>query len=185
MRRPVIDTDRLTLRAHGIEDFEDMCAMWADPEVVRFIGGKVFSREEVWARLLRYAGSWSLLGYGFWVIRDRASGAFVGEAGFHNLQRDLVPSFGDRPELGYALIPRAHRKGLAAEAAGGALAWADRTRPGGETVCMIDPENVASARVAARLGYLEFARSSYQGGPVILLSRRNGRPLRTPDARSR
>ena len=89
MRRPVIDTDRLTLRAHGIEDFEDMCAMWADPEVVRFIGGKVFSREEVWARLLRYAGSWSLLGYGFWVIRDRASGAFVGEAGFHNLRRDL------------------------------------------------------------------------------------------------
>ena len=174
MRPPVIDTDRLSLRAHGIEDFEDMCAMWADPEVVRFIGGKVFSREEVWARLLRHAGSWSLLGHGFWVIRDRASGAFVGEVGFHNLQRDLVPSFGDRPELGYALIPRARRKGLAAEAAGGALAWADRTRPGGETVCMIDPENVASARVAARLGYLEFARTSYQGRPEILLSRRGG-----------
>ena len=173
LQHTVIDTDRLTLRAHGIEDFEDMCAMWADPEVVRFIGGKVFSREEVWARLLRHAGSWSLLGHGFWVIRDRASGAFVGEVGFHNLHRALVPSFGDRPELGYALVRQAHGKGLAAEAAGGALAWADRTRPGGETVCMIHPENIASARVAARLGYLEFARGSYQGGTWILLSRRS------------
>ena len=42
MQCPPIDTDRLTLRAHRIEDFEDMCAMWTDPEVVRFIGGKVF-----------------------------------------------------------------------------------------------------------------------------------------------
>ena len=151
--------------------------MWAEPQVVRFIGGKVFSREEVWARLLRHAGSWSLLGHGFWVIRDRASGAFVGEVGFHNLQRDLVPSLGDRPELGYALIPRARRKGLAAEVAGGALAWADRARPGGETVCMIDPENVASARVAARLGYREFARTSYQGRPEILLSRQGGQAV--------
>ena len=57
MRPPVIATDRLTLRAHGTEDLKDMCAMWAEPQVVRFIGGKVFSREEIWARLLRYAGS--------------------------------------------------------------------------------------------------------------------------------
>ena len=174
MLRPVIDTERLTLRAPGIKDFEEMCAMWSDPQVVRFIGGKVRSREQVWARLLQYAGSWSLLGYGSWVIRDRASGVFVGEAGFRNLRRDLVPPFGDRPELGYALVPAAQGSGFATEAAGAALAWADRTWPGGETVCMIDPENAPSARVAARLGYREFARSSYKGGPVILLARRNG-----------
>ena len=55
MPLPALDTDRLTLRAHGIEDFEDMCRMWSDPRVVRFIGGKVRSREQVWARLLRHA----------------------------------------------------------------------------------------------------------------------------------
>jgi RimJ/RimL family protein N-acetyltransferase len=171
---PAIDTDRLTLRAHGIEDFDDMCAMWTDAGVVRFIGGKVFSREEVWGRLLRYAGTWSLFGYGFWAVRERASGCFVGEVGFHNLHRDLVLPFEDRPELGYALLPRAHGQGFATEGASAALDWADGAWPGGETVCMIDPENTPSARVAARLGYREFARSSYKGEPVRLLSRRRG-----------
>jgi len=174
MSRPVIDTGRLTLRTHGVDDFEDMCAMWSDPAVVRFIGGTVLSDEEVWGRLLRYAGEWALFGYGFWVARDRASGAFVGEVGFHNLHRDLVPPFGDRPELGYALVPWAHGQGLATEAARAVLGWADRTWPRRETVCMIHPENAASARVAARLGYREFARSSYKGDPEILLSRWSG-----------
>jgi RimJ/RimL family protein N-acetyltransferase len=174
MSRPRIDTDRLALRAQGVADFEDMCAMWADPAVVRFIGGKVRAPEEVWVRLLRNAGIWSLFGYGPWVIRDRSSGAFLGEVGFLNLHRDVMPPFGDRPELGYTLVSRAHGQGLATEAARAALAWADRTWPGGETVCMIDPENTSSARVAARLGYREFARSSYKGEAVILFSRRSG-----------
>jgi len=102
MLATAIDTDRLSLRLHRAEDFEDMCAMWSDPGVTRFIGGHVLSPEDVWARMLRYAGGWALVGYGFWAIRDRASGAFVGETGFLNLRRELAPSFGARPELGFA-----------------------------------------------------------------------------------
>ena len=79
-----------------------MYAMWSDPAVTRYIGGKTFSREEVWERLLRYAGTWTMFGYGFWVIREKVSGDFVGEVGFHSLHRNIVPPFGDRPELGFA-----------------------------------------------------------------------------------
>ena len=61
-----IETERLILHVHRLEDFENMYAMWSDPAVTRYIGGKTFSREDVWARLLRYAETWSLLGYGFW-----------------------------------------------------------------------------------------------------------------------
>jgi RimJ/RimL family protein N-acetyltransferase len=167
-----IETERLALRAHRVEDFEDMYAMWSDPAVTRYIGGKAFSREDVWARLLRYAGTWSLFGYGFWVIRDRVSGDFLGEVGFHNLRRDIVPSFDDRPELGFGLVPRAHGKGLGTEAARAALAWADRAWAGGETVCMIAPENVPSLRIAKKLGYFETARAEYKGSPMILFLRR-------------
>jgi len=63
---------------------------------------------------------------------------------------------------------------LAGEAAGAVLAWADLKWPGGETVCMIAPENVASLRLAGRLGYVEFAWTAYKGEPVILHSRRSG-----------
>jgi RimJ/RimL family protein N-acetyltransferase len=61
-----IETARLILRVHRTEDFEDMYAMWSDPAVTRYIGGKTFSREDVWGGLLRYAGTWTLFGYGFW-----------------------------------------------------------------------------------------------------------------------
>lgn len=56
---PAIETERLTLRGHRLEDFAESAAMWADPEVTRYISGRPFSAEEIWARLLRYVGHWS------------------------------------------------------------------------------------------------------------------------------
>ena len=55
-RVPVIDTTRLRLRGHRPADFADSLALWGDPIVTRFIGGKPLSEEDVWARLLRYVG---------------------------------------------------------------------------------------------------------------------------------
>lgn len=165
-------TERLTLHVHRVDDFEDMYAMWSDPAVTRYLGGRACSREEVWARLLRYAGTWALLGYGFWVIRDRSSGDFIGEVGFHNLHREIVPSFGDRPELGFALVPQAHGKGLASEAARAALSWGDRAWAGGDTVCMIAPDNAPSLKMAHGLGFREITDAEYKGSPMILLTRR-------------
>jgi RimJ/RimL family protein N-acetyltransferase len=172
-----IETARLILRVHRVADFDDMFAMWSDPAVTRYIGGKTFSREDVWGRLLRYAGTWALLGYGFWVIRDKQSGDFVGEVGFHNLHREIVPTFGDRPELGFGLIPHAHGKGFATEAARAALDWSDSAWGERETVCMISPENAPSLRIANKLGYAETARAEYRGTPMILFARRGGRSV--------
>ena len=35
-----IDTERLTLRRHTLDDFRDVAAMWADPDVVKYISGE-------------------------------------------------------------------------------------------------------------------------------------------------
>jgi RimJ/RimL family protein N-acetyltransferase len=59
---PVIETERLILRAHRPDDFKDCAAMWGDPGVTRYIGGIPFSGEEVWTRMLRYAGHWTWFG---------------------------------------------------------------------------------------------------------------------------
>src|SRR4029077_6257721 len=63
---PVIETERLKMRGHRLADLNDCAAMWADPIVTRHIGGRPFSEEETWARFLRYAGHWSLMGFGYW-----------------------------------------------------------------------------------------------------------------------
>jgi RimJ/RimL family protein N-acetyltransferase len=86
---PTLETGRLILRPHRREDFDSCAALWANPDVVRYIGGKPFTREEVWARLLRYAGHWQWLGFGFWALEEKETGAFAGELGFAEFMRDL------------------------------------------------------------------------------------------------
>ena len=165
-----ITTARLLLRPHRIEDFADCAAMWADTEVTRFIGGRPFTSEEVWARLLRYAGHWALHGWGYWVVRARDTGAFVGEIGFADFRRTLDPPFGDAPEIGWALVPQAQGRGLAREAVAAALRWGDANFPG-RTVCMIRPDNARSLRLAGTLGFTRYAETDYHGSPTILLER--------------
>ena len=90
--------------------------MWGDPRVTRHIGGRPFTRDEVWAKILRYVGHWSLLGYGYWVVEDRASGSFLGEAGLADFKRGIGPGFDGAPEIGWVLAPAAQGAGVATEA---------------------------------------------------------------------
>ncbi len=168
---PAIETERTILRAHRLEDFDAYVAMWADPVVTRFIGGKPRTREESWMRFLRHSGLWSLLGYGFWAIEERKSGRFIGEAGFHDLKRDIVPSIEGIPEAGWALAPSAHGLGLASEVVTRVLAWGDQEFGRARTVCIIDPQNTGSLNVAAKCGYREVLRTTYHDNATVLLER--------------
>jgi RimJ/RimL family protein N-acetyltransferase len=169
---PTIETARLQLRGHRVEDLGACAAMWADAAVVRHIGGRPFSAEETWGKILRYAGLWTLLGFGYWAIEEKGSGRFVGEVGFADFKRQIAPSFGGAPEIGWALAAWAHGAGFGTEAVGAAVAWADAHLGAGTTVCLIDPENAGSIRVAAKCGYREFARTTYKGHTTILFERR-------------
>src|SRR5689334_18122802 len=157
-----LETGRLLLRPHVRDDFDDSLALWSDATVTRFIGGKPFSREEVWTRLLRYAGHWALLGYGYWVIREKNSGRFVGEIGFADYQREIEPPLG-APEIGWVLMPSMHGLGYATEAVSGALTWADAKWPQREPQGIIGRDNGASRRVAAKCGYGETRQATYKG----------------------
>ncbi|MER9104584.1 GNAT family N-acetyltransferase [Mesorhizobium sp. M7A.F.Ca.US.010.02.1.1] len=168
---PVIETKRTILRAHRLDDFDAYAAMWTDPVVTRFIGGKPRTREESWMRFLRHAGLWSLLGYGFWAIEEKATGRFIGEAGFHDLKRDMEPSIEGIPEAGWALVPAVHGAGFATEVVARVLAWGEAIFGREKTVCIIDPENGASLRVAAKCGYREVVKTTYHDTPTILLAR--------------
>ena len=110
---PQLDSSRLKLRGFESEDFERYATMWTEPAVVRFIGGAALSREAAWSRFLRQIGHWDRLGFGFFAIEDRATGAFLGEAGFQDLHRALAPSIEGTLEAGWVLATAAHGKGLA------------------------------------------------------------------------
>ncbi|MGD9979619.1 MAG: GNAT family N-acetyltransferase [Hyphomonadaceae bacterium] len=167
---PVIETERLRLRGHELRDFENSAAMWADERVTRFIGGKPSAREDSWRRFMTFPGHWKLMGFGYWLIEEKAGGAYVGDGGFGNFKRGL-PALGDTPEQGWALTPAMHGKGYATEAVRAMLGWAERHFGRTDFVCMIAPENVASHRVAEKAAYREFARAEYKGEAAVLLKR--------------
>lgn len=165
-----LTTDRLEMVPHTRADFVDLAVMWADPRVVRLLGGKPSSAEDSWARLLRYVGSWTMLGFGFWAVRRRDTGAFVGDVGYLEGQREGVEGFGTDPEIGWSLVHAAQGQGFATEAVTAALGWG---RPRfARTVAMIDPRNTASLRLAARCGFSRFAAARYKGTPTSLWEHR-------------
>ncbi len=168
MTIPVIETERLILRGHRVDDFDAHAALWADPVVTRFIGGVPQTREQAWVRLLRHLGMWQAMGFGFWAVTDKATGRLLGEAGFHDLKRDVSPSIEGTLETGWGFIPGAHGKGIATETVSAVIAWGRQNHPEKRITCLIDPQNAASIRVAEKQGFREFARTTYHGGPTIL-----------------
>jgi len=166
----VIETERLRLRGHGLSDLDASAAMWGHESVTRFIGGKPSTREDSWRRLQTYVGHWAMLGHGFWLIEDKATGRFLGEGGFGSFKRDIDPPF-DAPEQGWALAPHAHGKGYAHEAMSAAIGWGEQHFGRSDFVCLIAPENAPSLRLADKLGYHEFGRSPYKGEPSVQLRR--------------
>jgi RimJ/RimL family protein N-acetyltransferase len=168
---PTLETERLRLRGHAMDDFIHCAALWADPNVTRHIGGKPCTEEESWARFLRYFGHWLLLGFGYWVAEDKATGNFVGEVGFADYKRSLQPSLKDVPEIGWALASHAHGKGFATEAVRAVVAWGDEHFVAPQTACIVAPENHASIRVAVKCGYRQSQLATYKGEPTKLLIR--------------
>jgi RimJ/RimL family protein N-acetyltransferase len=168
---PIILTERLRLRGHREDDLDDCAAMWADPAVTRYIGGTPLSREDVWSRILRYVGHWTLLGYGFWAVEERAGGGFVGELGFADFRRDLSATVVGLPEAGWVLATRHHGVGYATEAVRAILAWGETHFISPRSFCMIDPGNRPSVRVAEKCGFREVERTTYKGQPSLLLVR--------------
>lgn len=167
---PVIETERLRLRGHALRDFDACAAMWAEPDVVRFISGKPSTREESWGRFLRYPGHWQMLGHGFWLIEEKGTGAFVGEGGFGKFKRDMEPAF-EAPEMGWALMPTMHGKGYANEAVSAMIAWGEPHFGRRDFVCMISPGNAPSLALAAKHGFREYTRTNYKGEPSVLSQR--------------
>ncbi len=173
---PILETERLTLRGHRLDDFAGCAAMWADPQVTRYIGGKPLTEEEAWARFLRYVGHWALLGFGYWVAEEKATGSLVGEIGFADYKRQIEPSLKGVPEVGWVLASHAHGKGYATEAVRAVVAWGDAHLSSARTACIIAPENVASIRVAVKCGYRESAATSYKGQPTLMFVRESNAP---------
>ncbi len=138
-----IRTERLVMEALGGHHAAGFLSLWDDPDSMRFLGGAL-DAPQAWARLARFAGQWSLHGFGHYALLTR-SGEFQGYAGL------WFPHGWPEIEVGYALHPAGHGRGYASEAVRAIRAVASQ-RGVPSLVSYIDPRNVASQRVAEAAG---------------------------------
>lgn len=146
MKAPLeVETERLLLRQLREPDLNAHTEMMGDPEVVKFLGGSPLDRAQSWRTMAGILGHWTLRGFGFWALEEKATGAFVGRGGL------WFPEGWPMLEVGWTLARPHWGKGYATELGRAALkvAW----EQGATEVCsLIMPDNHRSIRVAERLG---------------------------------
>ena len=142
---PAIETGRLLLRVPRIGDFDRFAELIGNEEAARHIGGHA-SRAASWRRFLQQPGAWALQGFGMFSVVDRDTGLWLGQAG------PWRPEGWPGNEIGYSFHPDAWGRGYATEAASAAIDWALAHLGWQDFIHCIAPANLASQRVATRLG---------------------------------
>lgn len=142
----MLETERLILRPMNDGDIDDIFAMRADKDVMRFIREPVTNRREAekWIELI--SSLWSHEKIGFCALIEKQSGKFIGWCGLWRLKET------GEIEVGYALAKDFWGKGFAVEAAEACLQYGFNQLNLEKIVAVANPENIASRRVMEKLG---------------------------------
>jgi RimJ/RimL family protein N-acetyltransferase len=156
--RIILDTARLTLREMTPDDIEFIAEMMAHPEV-NFFYERRFSREESEIWLKRQIERYERDGTGLWLVFERATGQPVGQVGLA-----IQTVQGERlPEVGWLLHRTYWGRGYATEAGAAVRDSALNVWGHPRIISLIRPVNLASQRVAQRLGMVERRRVQFHG----------------------
>ena len=140
---PILTSERLTLRGPGPQDVPAITDFYASDRA-RYVGGPK-EADQAWRQLAAEIGHWSLCGYGRWMIDVTDTGQTVGMAGL------WYPEGWPEPEIGWDLFEGFEGQGYATEAARAARDYAQDKLGWQTAISLVNPENIASARVAMRV----------------------------------
>ena len=140
-----LETERLILRPAKEEDLPRWAEFAADPDATRFLGGPKGASMS-WRALMTMAGAFHLTGVAMFSAIEKTSGLWVGRMG------PWRPHGWPGTEVGWSLHPDAQGKGYAYEGATAMIDYAFDTLGWTEVIHCIDPDNVPSQKLAARLG---------------------------------
>jgi RimJ/RimL family protein N-acetyltransferase len=156
----LIETPRLRLRPRVRADVEPIVIMDSDPEVRRFMGGPLdpeIHRREVLANImLERPKHWS------WAIERKDRSGFLGMCLIRPLEgTDFIC-------IGWRLMRQHWGQGFATESSRAVLKHALRVLGIDPIVAIVNPENLASIRVAEKVGLQPVGTSHHYGTEQIL-----------------
>ena len=143
-----LQTERLDLRRFTPGDADLMLAVWNDPDFVKHVGDRgIRTVDEARSALSDgILSMYSDLGYGPYCITLRDSGQRIGVCGL--FKRDVL----DDPDIGFGLLPRHRRDGIAWEAADAVLSEAREVLGFERVTAIVSPGNEASVKLIEKLG---------------------------------
>lgn len=164
----ILETSRLILRHLERDDLDNLYALYSDPEIRRYFPEGTLTREDTLEEI-----EWFLDGHpehpqlGLWATIHRPSGRFIGRCGL--LPWTIEGRF--QVEVAYLLARPFWGHGLATEAASAIVQHAFDRLGYSRLVCLIDPANARSIRVAERIGmHLELEMED-DAGPFLVYAR--------------
>jgi RimJ/RimL family protein N-acetyltransferase len=155
----MIETERLVLRPIDPErDFEPWARAMADEQTVRYLGTRPMNRAEAWRSMALALGHWSIRGYGFFTVENKATGEWIGRVG------PWFPEGWPDREVGWTISPDHLRQGYATEAGRASIDYVFDNLGWSNVVHVILEGNRASIAVAEKLGSrLLYARDGLPG----------------------
>jgi RimJ/RimL family protein N-acetyltransferase len=149
MKIPTVETERLLLRGWSDADPEPFADMNADPEVMRYMTGRL-DRADSDALAARIVEDWAANGFGLWAVERRSDGRFIGFAGLWRprFEAPFMPAV----EVGWRLARDAWGFGYATEGGRASVRYGFEEVGLDEIVSFTAVHNARSRRVMERLG---------------------------------
>lgn len=162
----ILETNRLVLRHLALADYADLYGVYSGPETMEFMGKAPDSVEEERNHIQSHtAHHYEKYGVGLWAAVLKENNRLIGRCGLMRKQIEGV----EEVEIAYLLDPEYWGKGLATEAAEAIVKHGYAKYGFKRIVAVIHPQNVASIRVAEKIG-MKYERDVLYGaiGKVAL-----------------
>jgi len=143
----IFETEHLQFRPLTHSDLDDLTTLYADPEVMRFLGGPR-SPDEVQRVLNRYIREYQIYGHAFFAIVHKSDQGFIGQCGLLEQEVEGQPEV----ELGYVLARPYWQQGLAVEAILALKDYGLQQLGFPRLISLIPPENQISVSIAEKIG---------------------------------
>lgn len=163
----ILTTNRLVLRHLELDDLEPLYALYRDPEMRRYFPDGTRTLAETKEEL-----EWHQHGHprypelGLWATVERESGKFLGRCGLLPWTIDGAQEV----ELAYLIAKERWGQGYATEAARGIVRYAKEQLGLTRLICLITHGNVASTRVAEKVGMTYEREHTDEFGPCLIYS---------------
>ncbi len=162
-----LTTPRLLGERPREEHFADICALFADPAVMRWLHLEPFSPERTRQTMRIWREGWERDGFGLWVWRERSSGQVIGRGG---LRHGIIEGASEI-ELLYALRSDFWGRGFCTELARAVAAHALGELGHASVAAWTLPTNLGSRRVMEKAGFLYERDAVYADLPHVLYRR--------------